>query len=394
MSHELRSPLNSLLLACPGLIQNKEGNLTEEQVTSAEIIHGSGRDLLNLIDETLDLSKIEAGRMEIHVGALPVNDLVEGLRSSFSLMAEKKGLGLDISIHEDAPAEIVSDRKRMEQVLRNLVSNAIKFTETGSVAIHFGRPGSRDRLVKKRAGRGRVPGCDGQRYRHWHRSGKAENHFRGLPAGGWQHIKEVRRNRARTFISRELTLLLGGEIQLESKPGQGATFTLYLPVNSSEHPVPTGDAIKGSKGASNPSHPLSRPKNPGVQIEDDRENLEQDDRIILVIEDDADFAGILYRKCHERGFKCLAASTGEAGLELAVKYLPSAIILDIRLPGMDGWAVLNTLKDDIRTRHIPVHVASVEDASAEAFRKAPSATRPSPWTWKISREYSASWNMS
>ncbi|MBU2552509.1 MAG: response regulator [Proteobacteria bacterium] len=369
MSHELRSPLNSLLLLAQGLIQNQEGNLTGDQVRSAEIIHGSGRDLLNLIDEILDLSKIEAGRMDIHSGVLSVTDLAEGLRASFSHLAVEKGIGLDVSVDEKAPRKIESDRKRVEQVLRNLVSNAIKFTETGSVSIRFGRPAAGIRLSRsglaegdclavavRDTGIGIEPEKQGIIFEAFQQAdGGTSRKYGGTGLG--------------LSISRELARLLGGEIQLESQPGQGSTFTLYLPARAAGAAVPDGTPARGFPGAAASFPPPSGLKNPAVQIEDDRENLDGADRVILVIEDDPEFARILYKKCHERGLKCLVAPTGEAGLELAAKHLPGAVILDIRLPGMDGWSVLNALKEDVRTRHIPVHVASVEEPSTDGLRQ-------------------------
>ncbi|MCD6415272.1 MAG: response regulator [Planctomycetes bacterium] len=372
MSHELRTPLNSLLLLAQSLSQNKDGNLTADQVESANIIYDSGSDLLNLINEILDLSKIEAGRMDLQVGTVRVSDLGDGIRSSFGHMAEEKGLSLEVTISEDAPLKISSDRKRVEQIIRNLLSNALKFTEKGSVTVTFGRP---------------APGSDLSRS--------------GLPVGEclavavkdtgigippkqqkviFEAFQQIDTGTARKYggtglglsISRELASLLGGEIQLESEPGKGSTFTLYLPlaVSASRNAAP-GDAAtltvsRADRGAASDA---ARQDAAAVQIEDDREHLQKDDRVILVIEDDPDFARLLERKCHEKGFKCLAAPTGESGLELAGKHLPSAVILDISLPGMDGWGVLSALKDNTRTRHIPVHIVSVEEASTEALRK-------------------------
>ena len=387
MSHELRTPLNSLLLLAQGLTQNKEGNLTTEQVESARIIHGGGIDLLNLINEILDLSKIEAGRMDLQTATVRVSDLADGVRTSFQHMAEEKGLDLDVVVSKDAPGEIVSDRKRIEQVVRNLISNALKFTESGSVAVTFGQlsfvnghwqddtgktvklrlphdqwpmtsdaakpPLTNDRwlsIAVKDTGIGIAPGQQKIIFEAFQQAdGGTARKYGGTGLG--------------LSISRELAHLLGGEIQLESEPGKGSTFTLYLPIKGEKTRKSELGARRKEEDAPRSAFRIPR------SIEDDRDSLEKDARAILVIEDDPNFARLLYKKCHEKGFMCLAASTGETGLELAEKHLPAAVILDIRLPGMDGWAVLTALKEDTRTRHIPVHIVSVEEASTEALRK-------------------------
>jgi len=370
MSHELRTPLNSLLLLSQGLEQNKEGNLTTEQVESARIIHGGGIDLLNLINEILDLSKIEAGRMDLQTGTVRVSDLADSVLTFFQHLAEEKGLGLDVVVGKDAPIEILSDRKRIEQVVRNLISNAIKFTESGSVTVTFGRPGleidlSRSGLsageclaiAVKDTGIGITPGQQKIVFEAFQQAdGGTARKYGGTGLG--------------LSISRELAHLLGGEIQLESEPGKGSTFTLYLPVTvSADRKVSVAEISKVSRYNEVEVGGASRQRAAAFHIEDDRDSLEKDARAILIIEDDPNFARLLYEKCHEKGFMCLAASTGETGLELAEKHLPVAVILDIRLPGMGGWAVLTTLKEDTRTRHIPVHIVSVEEASTEALRR-------------------------
>ena len=372
MSHELRTPLNSLLLLAQGLAQNKNGNLTDEQVESAGIIHAAGSDLLNLINEILDLSKIEAGRMDLHIGKVPVSDLADGVRTSFGHMAHDKGLELEVIVDQEAPAEITSDRKRLEQIIRNLVSNAIKFTENGNIQVIFSRPAPSGDLVNS-----------GLISSEWLAIAVKDTGI-GITSEQqkviFEAFQQADSGTARKYggtglglsISRELIRLLGGEIQLESKPGSGSTFTIYLPVavSANRKVAPSRTAtVTVSRADESISHGLRRPKPAVVQIEDDRQQLGKDDRIILIIEDDANFARLLHKKCQEKGFKCLAAPTGEAGLELAQEYLPSAVILDIRLPGMDGWDVLSALKENTRTRHIPVHIVSVEETSTEALRK-------------------------
>ena len=369
MSHELRTPLNSLLLLAQSFADNREGNLTEEQIESARVIHGSGSDLLDLINEILDLSKIEAGRMDLHMAPASVSDLVDGIHASFDHVAREKGLDMEIKVDTGTPDEFTTDIKRAEQVIRNLVSNAIKFTETGGVEIVFGRPLagvdlSRSgldptrtlRIAVQDTGIGIAPRDQKRIFEAFQQSdGGTARKYGGTGLG--------------LSISRELAGLLGGEIQLTSEPGGGSTFTLYLPLTGKERGKrergPLKDAVKRERS----EEPRKGRAENEPRIPDDRDDISKGDRVILAIEDDQRFARVLFDTCHERRFKCLIALTGEDGLRLAVRHLPDGIILDIRMPGMDGWAVLDALKNDIRTRHIPVHIISVEEATTESLRK-------------------------
>ncbi|MEK7392598.1 MAG: response regulator [Fibrobacterota bacterium] len=369
MSHELRTPLNSLLLLSQSLSENKKGNLTPEQVQSAKIILGSGSDLLALINEILDLSKIEAGRMELQLAPIVVAEFAASVRESFVHMTDEKGLELRVVVDDHAPSEFVSDRRRLDQVVRNLMSNAIKFTETGSVTLTVSTRGAaqpqggatRPRLAIEVRDTG---------------IGIAPEH-RNLV---FEAFQQVDGGTARRYggtglglsISRELAKLLGGEISLESQIGEGSSFTLLIPLapSSQKLSTPVPARIRPRQPSPVVHEPASSPDEPDLrQIEDDQPNLQVGDRTILVIEDDSVFAKILLEKCHEKGFKCVSAPTGELGLELARKHNPEAVLLDLGLPGMDGWSVLEALKEDPATRHIPVHIASAEDASPEALRK-------------------------
>ncbi|MDO8805132.1 MAG: response regulator [Elusimicrobiota bacterium] len=371
MSHELRTPLNSLLLLAQSLSENKAGNLTEDQVESAKIIYGGGSDLLSLINEILDLSKIEAGRMDLQRGTVLISGLAEGAHASFGHMAEAKGLKLAIEVRGGAPAEIVSDRKRVEQVIRNLVSNAIKFTDSGSVTLSFLRPAPGTDLSKSGLSVGE---CLAIEVRDTGIGIDQSNQKRIFEA-----FQQVDGGTARKYggtglglsISRELSRLLGGEIKVNSEPGKGSAFTLYLPLTAPYSPkAATGDiATVAASAGGGRADKVARQIPAAAQAADDRGDLKKGDKVMLVIEDDPIFAGVLYGKCRARGFKCLLALTGEAGLELAGRYLPAAVILDIHLPGMDGWDVLNALKENINTRHIPVHVVSAEETSSEAVRR-------------------------
>jgi len=371
MSHELRTPLNSLLLLAQGLTENKEGNLSPEQVHSAQIIHGGGNDLLNLINEILDLSKIEAGRMDVQIHSVKIEDLMESYRAWFGHMVEKKGLALELTADSDCPTTLSSDRKRLDQIVKNLLSNAIKFTEVGTIRVHFGRP-----LAGTNLGRSGLVAANclaiavsdtGIGVAHE----KQKLIFEAFQQAEGGTARRYGGTGLGLSISRELARLLGGKIGITSELGQGSTFTLYLPLSPDTERAPFKREVPSSptKVHSTSRVELTKETVSALQIEDDREHLRDGDQVILVIEDDPNFAKILYQSCHDKGFKALVTPTGEAGLELASKHLPIAVILDLRLPGMDGWAVLAELKASTRTRHIPVHVVSVEEASAEALRQ-------------------------
>jgi len=378
MSHELRTPLNSLLLLSSILAENKEGNLTEDQLESTRVVYQSGNDLLSLINEILDLSKIESGKMELQAEDLLIKDLAESLMANFQHMADDKGLRLAVNISENAPADIHADRKRVEQIMKNLLSNAIKFTEKGSVTVDFSRPAgdvelSRSGLDRKNAIAIAVKDTG---------IGMSQEDQKIV----FEAFQQAEGGTARQYggtglglsISRELARLLGGEIQMESEVGKGSMFTLYLPIDIGKVKLETGNlklekapkqpatsneqraTIIGQRAASTP-HITSIP--------DDRDSIAEDEKAILVIEDDPKFARLLLKLCQERGLKCLATPFGEEGLELAEKYLPEGIILDIKLPGIDGWTVLETLKENPKIRHIPVHIMSVEEPTMESFRK-------------------------
>lgn len=360
MSHELRTPLNSLLLLAQSLTENKEGNLTPDQTKAARVIHAGGTDLLNLINEILDLSKIEAGRMDLAPATVPLDELAADLRAGFQHMAREKSLDFTVCLAEHAPPSMVTDRKRLDQILKNLVANAIKFTDEGRVAVtlapcpetaDLSESGLRpeNALAVTVADTGIGIAHDQQRLifeAFQQADGTTTRRYGGTGLG--------------LSISRELARLLGGEIQLMSEPGQGATFTLYLPRS-----LPPQEKGPRPGVVAAPPSPRSDP----APSPDDRDKLGQEERAILVIEDDPAFAECLYAQCHEKGFDCLIAHTGEAGLELASEHLPRAVLLDIQLPGMDGWAVLAALKENLRTRHIPVHVLSVTDATTESIRR-------------------------
>jgi PAS domain S-box-containing protein len=398
MSHELRTPLNSLLLLARALRDNASGNLDAEQVESARIIFESGSDLLNLINEILDLSKIEAGKMELRIDEVEVGDVSRSLLAQFGHMARAQGLTLAVDVDAAAPASIVSDAQRVGQILKNLIGNAIKFTERGRVSVTFARPSPG--VVLSRSG------LDPARAIAVHVTDTGI----GIPVDKQKLIFEAfqqadsgdRRRFGGTglglSISRELANLLGGEIQVVSTPGHGSTFSVYLPESLApghgRARINEGDRSRAASttapaslraGGSPPragtaaAPAAERPRSP---IADDRGAIQEHDRVVLVIEDDLRFAGVLVAHVRQRGLKCLHAASGEEGLELAREHRPHGVVLDIELPGMDGWAVLTALKQDVSLRHIPVHIVSVDEASTVNLGIGAIGHAAKPITWE------------
>ncbi|MDP6525328.1 MAG: response regulator [Kiritimatiellia bacterium] len=389
MSHELRTPLNSLLILATSLAENGDGNLTDDQVESARVIHDSGNDLLSLINEILDLSKIEAGQMDILFDKVAINDLADGVRNRFKHVFDDKGLELKILIDKSSPAEITSDRKRIEQIIRNLISNAVKFTSEGSVTVAFSHlsfvndhwEDSKGRFVDLRVANESSPMANDAP-----QASMTNDEFLvisvtdtgvGVPAEKQEAIFEAFQQAdggtSRKYggtglglsICRELVRLLGGEIRLASEEGKGSTFTVYLPTEAKTPADVAPQRSERKPYVRKKPLPLMAP----ASVPDDRDGIVKGDKAILVVEDDPVFAKLLLRQCREKGFKCLIAATGEEGLRLACEQAPSAVILDIRLPGIDGWSVLDQLKEKVETRHVPVHIISVEEPSQEALTR-------------------------
>ena len=370
MSHELRTPLNSLLLLAQSLTQNKEGNLTDDQVEALKIIYGGGNDLLNLINEILDLARIEAGRMDLKISPMRIEDLARGVRSSFRHLAKDKNLDFDVVVAGDAPDEIKSDGRRIEQIIKNLVSNAIKFTDEGGITVTFNRPAAESKLFRN--------GLDPEQTLVITVKDTGIGISQENQKIIFEAFQQVDGSAARKHsgtglglsISREIAQLLGGMIQVESEIGTGSTFSLFLPLEAfqkeEEEKITKKPAMRAARSE---SAIIPSASNAVFFVDDDRNAISEGDNVMLLIEDDERFAKILVGNCRERGLKCIATPTGESGLELAARYPLLGIILDIKLPGLDGWSVLTALKENIHTRHIPVHVVSVEKASMEAVRK-------------------------
>ncbi|WP_173932400.1 response regulator [Chelativorans sp. Marseille-P2723] len=354
MSHELRTPLNSLLIMARLLAENRDGNLTADQVIYAQTIETAGNDLLALINDILDISKIEAGHIELQIESVRIDQMLEKLRASFQAPAAEKGLDFRIEITPGTPDELETDPLRLEQVLKNFLSNAIKFTDKGEVALSISI-----RKDEQLAFTVRDTGI-----------GIAEHHREAIFEAFRQADGAIDRKYGGTglglSISSELSKLLGGQIELESEEGRGSAFTLVVPAvyqgDAAELPSNAASAVADTGYRHQAARTTGRNGAPAQprSFEDDRDRLTTGP-VILVVEDDLAFAQILVDLAHELGFQCLVAETADEGVLLARQYLPSGVILDIGLPDHTGLSVLDRLKHDTRTRHIPVHVVSVSD---------------------------------
>jgi len=376
MSHELRTPLNSLLLLSRSLMENSSGNLNEDQVEYSRIIHRSGNDLLSLINEILDLSKIEAGKMTITPEDVSVDSLVEAMAVSFKPLAAEKRLALTFHVDERIPSVIHTDRQRIEQVLRNLLSNAIKFSDQGSVNLTLRPPAPEEcanleglseanalAVAVTDTGVGIAPEKQQEIFEAFRQvDGGNDRKYGGTGLG--------------LTISRELAKLLHGALKLQSSPGQGSTFTLIIPQRLDQDPTDKQlDAAGPAQGGGEPRRPVQAEATANAatahpkHLADDRNGASAGPGYILIIEDDHAFAGILMDQCRSKGFSVLHAASGEEGIELARKYAVGGIVLDIRLPGMNGWQVLEEFKQAPELRHIPVHIMSAEEATLDAQKK-------------------------
>ncbi len=372
MSQELRTPLNSLLILSKLLADNVDNILTPKQIDYAQTIYASGADLLSLINDILDLAKIESGTVTLDIRPLRLSELRDYVERTFRQGALDKDLAFDIDVEPSLPAVIHTDEKRLQQILKNLLSNAFKFTEKGKVALRvFGAKSgwTRDSLQLE-------PSDTVVAF-------SVTDTGIGIPENKQKVIFEAFQQADGTTsrryggtglglsISRELTRLLGGEIRIESVPGRGSTFVLYLRIPSqpaeSESGPPPAVAVEPSfiqldRGRAKPAYPRAeRRSRPQAQIEDDRDDLRPGDRVLLIVEDDAKFARTLLQIARESGFKGVVALGGSSALTLARDLQPDAITLDLRLPDVDGWVVLDLLKHNAETRHIPVSVISVDD---------------------------------
>ncbi len=409
MSHELRTPLNSLLILSDQLSKNPEGNLMPKQKEFAKTIHSAGNDLLMLINDILDLSKIESGTVAVDVGELGLDDLHNYVDRTFRHVAESKGVGFDILLAPDLPRSMFTDAKRLQQIVKNLLSNAFKFTHQGQVtltveSVRSGWDTDNEELNRaptvlaisvSDTGIGIPPDKQQIIFEAFQQAdGSTSRKYGGTGLG--------------LAISRELSRLLGGEIRLSSSPGRGSKFTLYLPqiytssragrkpTDSAAAPASPGRGVVGegqklliptalesfaptpsSQKAEGRNGPISPRRDvladePGTVVlineaGDDRDNIRLGDRVLLIVENDLGFARFLLDAAREKGFKGLVTSLGAAALAMSREYKPAAITLDIFLPDIEGWRVLDRLKNDVSTRHVPVCVISTEEARDRAF---------------------------
>ncbi len=382
MSHELRTPLNSLLILSKLLTDNKDGNLSPKQIEYAKTIHSSGSDLLSLINDVLDIAKVEAGKMEVNALDVPIAELNASIERSFRPVAEEKGLEFKVEVQPDVPSMIHTDGQRVEQVLKNLLSNAFKFTTEGSVSLTVRKAENNRRFTQPTLNKGTVIafavtdtgiGIPGDKQRlifeaFQQADGTTSRKFGGTGLG--------------LSISREIARLLGGEIRVESAPNKGSTFTLFLPARyqvTPENrraaeataditvdnprtpritPSTTWRPTPQSQKTYAPAPPRQERRAAQYVVEDDHEHINPGDRAVLIVENDANFAKILLGMAREKGFKGIVCLDGDSGLAAAHEYRPDAITLDIDMPGLDGWKVLERLKHHPSTRHIPVHIIS------------------------------------
>lgn len=348
MSHELRTPLNSVLILARLLAENSLGNLTDKQVAHARVIYRSGSDLLQLINDILDLARIESGKVALNMNPEPLSNIAADVEQLFKVVADEKDIRFTVHILPGTPEVITTDKQKLGQVIKNLLSNAFKFTsQSGSVALTFSNTFRQNQpclsVAVKDSGIGIAPSDQEVIFEAFQQAdGSINRKFGGTGLG--------------LSISKELVRILGGSIEVESTPSVGSVFTVFIPLNAggqqtSENDVPTKEAT--------PIIPNNIPQQ--RRVDDDKERLEPGDRIMLIIEDDEDFATIIRNFAREKGYKTIIALRGDEGLLYAYKYHPSVITLDMRLPVMDGAQVLKTIKSDAKLQHIPVHIISATD---------------------------------
>jgi len=364
MSHELRTPLNSLLILAEQLSTNVEGNLTIRQVDYAKTIQSSGNDLLKLINDILDLAKIESGTVTVDVIDVPIDDLEEYVERTFRPVAESKGLSFAIDVDPRMPESLKTDSKRLQQIIRNLLSNAFKFTEHGGVTLKVGLASegwSSDNELLNRAGSVVVFSVSDTGI-----GIPVEKHhiiFEAFQQADGSTSRRYGGTGLGLAISREIARVLGGEISVVSEPNKGSTFKLYLPQSGAVVRSPRRSMIVEEDPTMPPPPPAEDSALAATEelVPDDRDDIRPNDRVLLIVEDDHTFAQLLVDVARSHGFKAVVAPRGAAGMALARDLCPNAITLDLKLPDISGWRLLSQLKHDLATRHIPVHVISVHE---------------------------------
>ncbi|MGA8468324.1 MAG: response regulator, partial [Pseudolabrys sp.] len=362
MSHELRTPLNSILILGQQLADNPDGNLTSKQTEFARTIHGAGTDLLNLISDILDLSKIESGTVTVEAEEIFFSNLLDAVGRPFRHEAETRQLSFKVDLDPSLGRSLTTDSKRLQQVLKNLLSNAFKFTDRGGVQLKvFAAPVGWTSTHPVLSQAQSVVAFE-----------VADTGI-GIPAEKqkiiFEAFQQADASTSRKYggtglglaISRELSSLLGGEIHIRSAPGVGSTFTLYLPIAYAGPSVAMRPTTLPASHAPAPSMPIVLPERPIEQIPDDRHEIQPGDSILLIVEDDPHYCRVLIDLARVKGFKVLVAMRGADALELAKQYQPNAVSLDVFLPDMLGWSVLSQLKQNPLTRHIPVQIITLDE---------------------------------
>ncbi|AIQ21121.1 response regulator receiver protein [Paenibacillus sp. FSL H7-0357] len=376
VSHELRTPLNSLLILSQILAENKEGNLGPKQLEYVHTIFSAGKDLLQLIDEILDLAKLEVGKMTAVLEPVSLHDLSNHLFRHFEQQAKKKNIRFDVHCDSRLPDHLMTDSHRLQQIINNLLSNAVKFTpEQGSVSLSIRMSGNEAVFSVSDTGIG-IP------------ESKLESIFEAFQQADGTTSRKYGGTGLGLTICRELSTMLGGRIEVESTEGKGSTFSLAIPAVEPEGDALAQAAATFAAAASSellnpdtssrentafresfvPDISISNPKLlQFAEMEDDRGNLLSDDTLLLIIEEDAEFAAILLQLARSRGFKAIVAFQGDQGLALAHAYKPDAILLDLHLPVLDGWSIISRLKSRPELRHIPVHVISTAEENQQSL---------------------------
>jgi len=380
MSHELRTPLNSLLILAKLLSENQNSNLSDKQVEFAETIYTSGSELLSLINDILDLSKIEAGMMSIELNEIGFVEIQNWAKKSFKQLAKQKILEFIVHLDTNLPKTIKTDKKRLQQILKNLLSNAFKFTEKGSVHLEIflakqGWSKENDLLNKANAVIGFAVKDSGIGIKE----DKRMLIFEAFQQADGTTSRKYGGTGLGLSISREIARFLGGEIVLESIYGKGSTFTFFIAqsyIGIGQLDQADTQSIKPESGIPKISNDTYENRSSAMkhfsvtdcEVPDDRDKIKSGDKVVLIIEDDENFAKIILDMAHKKGFKGLIATMGETALALVQTYKPHAITLDIKLPDMEGWTILDRLKHQIDTRHIPVHIMSVEEELQRGLR--------------------------
>lgn len=379
MSHELRTPLNSMLILSRIMADNDEGNLDDDQVESSKIIHRSGQELLSLINDILDLSKIEAGKMEVLYESYDIRDITYELNGQFKAITAEKGLTFDVLVDNNVPTEMALEVQKVQQVLKNLLSNSIKFTEHGGVTLsvkiaspnqEFNLPSLSNQAVLAISIIDTGIGISEE---------KQKAIFEAFQQADGSTSRKYGGTGLGLTISRHLTELIEGELSVESVPNQGSTFTLYIPIKDAIENITQNNEPMMMPQENNETDNSSKSFE---QLQQHIQNTEQDNKVIVIIEDDVNFSKVLASLATKSGFNCVLANTGAQGINLVKEHQPCGVILDLGLPDLPGADVLDILKEQADTRDIPVHVISghnktteLTDKGAEAFHQKPIATQ-------------------